>query len=96
MTLTEKILNKQELTSDEIKSLVFEDYGEQSIEYVEEIRGKDRRWTRTNQVILKINDRYFRIKYEQGLTEYQENEYYSQIAEEVKRVEKTITIVEYE
>lgn len=96
MTLTEKILNGQELTSKEIESLVYGDYDEETIEFVEELEGKARRWTKTNGIVLKINDRYFKINYEQGLTECQENAYYSQVAEEVKVVEKQITIREYE
>ena len=95
MTLTEKILNRQELTSEEIKNLVYGDY-EEPIEYIEELEGDDRRWSRTNTVIFKIDDRYFAIKYEHGLTECQENQYYSQIAEEVKVVEKQITVRQYE
>lgn len=38
--------------------------------------GEDRRWSRTMESIVKIKDRYFKITWEKGLTEMQEDECY--------------------
>ena len=87
-----KILNKEELTSEEVGQII--NYGYDDIEVVEEIEGKDRRWSRTNKVIIAIGNQYFSLTYEHGLTEYQDDEYYSQIAVEVEKKEVvTKTIV---
>ena len=40
-------------------------------EVIEE--GENRRWSRTATSIAKINGRYFKILWEEGLTEYQDN-----------------------
>ena len=40
-------------------------------EVIEE--GENRRWSRTVTSIAKINGRYFKILWEEGLTEYQDN-----------------------
>ena len=87
-----KILNKEELTSEEVGQII--NYGYDDIEVVEEIEGEDRRWSRTNKVIIAIDNQYFSLTYEHGLTEYQDDGYYSQIAVEVEKKEVvTKTIV---
>ena len=52
----------------------FDDYNNSKI--IEEDKGENHRWTRTNDVYLLIQNRYFRCSYEEGLTECQENMYY--------------------
>jgi hypothetical protein len=47
------------------------------------------RWTMTMETIVKVDDKYYRIEWEQGLTEGQDNVYRAQDAEEVKQVEVT-------
>lgn len=43
--------------------------------------------------IVQVADRYFKINWERGLTEYQENSYYNQPKEVVPHeYEKTITV----
>ena len=57
-------------------------------EGVDEIEGKDRRWSRTNTTIVQIEDKFYSVYWECGLTECQENEYEAQDAPEVKMVEE--------
>lgn len=87
--VTAKILNGEKLTEEEIRELVW-DYE------VDREEGDNRRWSRTITSIVKLCDKYFSIDWEQGLTEYQENEYYNQPYEVVKHTyEKTITVTEW-
>jgi hypothetical protein len=62
-------------------------------------QGENRRWSRSNLEIFKVEDtrdRYFGLYWEEGLTENQENEAYSQVAVEFERTEKTVVVVSYE
>ena len=95
MDLKEKFLTKQELTASEVEEIIW-NMGAEGITYVEEIEGEDRRWSRTNLVIFEVGEKYFELEYEHGLTEYQENEYWAQIPIEVKKVEKTVIITDWE
>lgn len=93
--LKEKILNGIKLTSDEVNQIVWEDTEEDEGIFIHDTEfGDDTRWFRFIGVILKIDNRFFRIWYLKGLTEYQPNEYESQVAEEVVPVE--VTRVEWE
>lgn len=56
-------------------------------------RGEDRRWSRTIQSRVKIEDRYFLIKWEQGLTEMQDDTCYCQPVE-VRKVEYEVEVPE--
>jgi len=90
----EIILNKidsgEKLSERELASLVW-DFEEVSREY-----GDNRRWTRSVTSIIKIDDRFFCVNWENGLTECQENEFYDQPYEvEKKTYEKTITVTEW-
>lgn len=82
-----KIDNQAELTEKELDDLVF-GYS------IENSYGENARWTRPVESIVQLQDRYFLIKWEEGLTEYQENEFLSQ-PEEVERhtYEKVIKTV---
>ena len=63
------------------------------MEEVEEISGENRRWSQGMQTIFKVDNRYFSICWEKGLTEMQENEFYDQPEEvELKEYTKTITV----
>lgn len=87
--MASKILNKEELEEGEIEELVW-DYE------VDRSTGDNRRWTRTVTSIVKLCGKYFSIDWEEGLTEYQENQYYNQPYEVVKHTyEKTITVTEW-
>lgn len=90
----EVILNKidsgEKLNKSEISDLVWE------FEEVDRKYGDNRRWSRSVTSIVKVNNRFFCVEWENGLTENQENEFYSQPYEvEKKTYKKTITITEW-
>lgn len=97
--LKEKLLNKQELTSSEVESLVACYYeGDYScLNHVDEIEGEDRRWSRLNTIIIQVvpENRFFSLTYDHGLTEYQDHYYGAQVAKEVKPIEKQIVVKEW-
>ena len=87
--MVNKILTHEDLTDRELSELV---YGYA----VETDYGENRRWTRTNTTVVKLLGRYFSVDWEEGLTEYQEDEFYNQPIEvEKKTYEKTITVTEW-
>ena len=94
MTIKEKFLNKEEFTSDEVEQVICE--GAEDVKQIETLEGEDRRWSRTDIIVFKVNDRYFELEYEHGLTECQENEYYCQKPIEVKKVERVVKITDWE
>lgn len=83
-----KIDNNEKLSEREIRELVCNS--------IEDNYGDNNRWTRGVESIVQIGERFFLINWSEGLTEYQENEYYSQPVE-VEKVtyEKTITVTEW-
>lgn len=83
--MVKKIDNKEPLTEQEIRTLVYE-YD------VETEHGDNRRWTRSVTTIVKLCDRYFAIDWEEGLTEYQDSEFYDQ-PYEVRKEEEVKTII---
>lgn len=86
--LLEKIDNNEKLSKSEIRELVCNS--------IEDQYGDNDRWTRSVESIVQIGNRFFSICWEEGLTEYQENEYYSQPIEvEQVTYEKTITVTEW-
>ena len=60
---------------------------------IERIKGDNSRWSRKIVSIIKLKDRYFKISWEEGLTEYQENSYIYQ-PYEVKLQEKEVTTIQ--
>ena len=85
----EKFDKGEKLTESEIQELIWE------FKEVERIEGENRRWSRWVDVIIEVEGRYFMTGYDEGLTEYQENDYYDSDVVEVKPVEKTIVIKEW-
>ena len=84
-----KIDNKEKLDESEISDLVF-------CYEVETKYSENRRWSRSATTIVKLGDRYFRIEWENGLTENQPNEFYKQPTEvELKEYEKPIIVKEW-
>lgn len=81
-----KLLNGINLNYDQLKWLIHED----SFEEVSREEGENRRWSRIVTIVRKVDDRYFEISYDQGLTESQEDSYDYQ-PEEVFRHEEVIT-----
>lgn len=86
--LLQRVYNgEQNFTESELSDLVYE------YDRFDFIEGEDRRWSRYNLIILKIEDKYFEIGYDEGLTENQENSYDSQPVE-VELSEKERVIIE--
>lgn len=86
--LLQKIDNREKLKRSEITEVLEHE--------IESSYGDNRRWSRSVTTISKIGDRYFSTNWEEGLTEYQENEYYEQPVEVKKKTyEKTITVTEW-
>ena len=88
-----KIDNKISFSEEEIEDIVWGS-PEEIIVDTEKSEDLDR-WSRGVNTFLKIHNRFFRISWEEGLTEYQEN-YYPYQPIEVKKHEKQITIIEWE
>lgn len=87
--MIQKIEKGEPLDKGELSELVHE-YG------VETHHGSSRRWTRTNTTIISLMGRYFRIYWEEGLTECQEDEYMEQPVEVFKHTyQKMITVTEW-
>lgn len=87
--MVKKLDNKKPLTEHELSSLVCEFA-------VDSEYGDNRRWSRTVTTIVELCGRFFSIDWEEGLTEYQENEFYNQPFEVRKETyEKTITVTEW-
>lgn len=83
-----KLKSGENLTEGELKTLVFE-----GVE-VDEIEGYHGRWTQHMQTIIDIDGELWEIDWYRGLTEHQENEFYTQ-PYRVEKKEKQITITEY-
>lgn len=85
-----KLEKGEHLTEDELRELV-EEY-----EW-EELEDGDRlRWTQVKHTIVKLGDKFFKIDWQQGLTENQPNEFMDQPYEvELHEYEKTITVREW-
>lgn len=85
-----KIDAGERLTEQEIRMIVFE------TNEIERNKGENRRWSRSVKSIVEMCSRYFCVDWEEGLTEYQENEFYNQPYEVKKNTyEKTITVTEW-
>lgn len=87
--MVQKLSEKKSLSEREISTLVNE-YG------IESSYGENRRWTRSVSTVVKLLDKYYWINWEEGLTEYQSNEYFDQPYEvERHEYEKVIKVVEW-
>lgn len=77
----------QDFTESELNDLATE------YEQFDLVEGHNRRWLKSMDTILKIDDKYFMICWQEGLTESQENEFYNQPQEVTLTQEsKTITV----
>lgn len=79
--LKNKIVNGEELSANEVQYIY---YGE-VFPQVDCIGGDEGRWYRYITVVYEINGSYYSIYYYKGLTEYQEDEFESQVADEVEK-----------
>lgn len=84
-----KILNGEELSESELIDLVWD-----NDLVVDNVEGDCGSWTQSMQTIVKLDDRYFAVDWERGLTEMQENEFYNQ-PYEVKKVDKMVKVTEW-
>lgn len=85
-----KIELGEHLTEDEIEELVCE------YEWEELEDGSKLRWTQVKHTIVKLGDKFFKIDWQQGLTENQPDEFFNQPYEvELHEYEKTITVREW-
>ncbi|AEK09976.1 hypothetical protein FDH96_gp064 [Mycobacterium phage Rey] len=90
------ILKADEYGRDEVYCLRAEPDEEiDGFKHVAVEEGENRRWARGDTIIVQHVDtgRYFAFDFDQGLTEYQENEVYTDSVREVQRVVKTVEIV---
>ena len=79
--LKNKIVNGEELSADEVQYIY---YGE-VFPQVDRIGSDEGRWYRYITVVYEINASYYSIYYYKGLTEYQKDEFESQVADEVEK-----------
>ena len=87
--ILEKIDNGIDLTEKEIREVLAYE--------IDCEEGENGRWTRSMYSVVKLKDRLFGISWEEGLTEFQENEYMYQPEEVVKKEEeKVVKVVRYE
>lgn len=93
-SVIKKILNREELSEGEVYSIIIEEFSP-DIKIVKENSYEHKRWTEIRDSIIQIENRYFTLWWESGLTEYQENYYPTQIAEEVRLQKKMIEITEW-
>ena len=88
--LLDKIDSGYEFTEQELDKLIWSRYR------FDEYEGDENRWTRNIKTIVKIDKRYFAIRWECGLTEYQDNcDYQQPIEVELHEYTKTITVREW-
>lgn len=93
--IIEYMLEGKPIPEHEIRCLCYEYYpcDDPNLVVAARIEEEDRRWSRCVKIIFKVNgERYFRIYYDKGLTECQEDYFEEQVAVEVEP--KTRTIVE--
>lgn len=87
--------NKEIFTEDELKDIYWGDFeGDECSEEIDEEIAEKRRWSQFVYKYVMISGRYFCLTADIGLTEYQDNSYDYQ-PEEVKPVEKVITVTEW-
>lgn len=100
MTIIEKMYAGEKLSEAELRCLAtgwsrrdLLEIGEHKV--VAEIEGDSGRWTKSMTTIIQVEEDLWAIDWEQGLTEYQENEFWEQ-PYRVERKERVETIVYYE
>lgn len=88
MTLKDKIIGGEKLTSREVKDIIYDDA---ALEYaiIEEISNGHGRWVEYMTTIIELWDTgtYYALDWNRGLTEYQDNEFETQTATPVEKKE---------
>lgn len=86
----------EQFIADDPYTFMWEGDNHEGFEVVAREEGDDRRWSKMVYIVIKApSGKYFRWNYDQGLTEYQPNDYESGTVEEVERVEKTVIVLEW-
>ena len=101
MTIIEKLYQGEIIPEKELKCLAFgcsfrgcDKLGDNYI-FEEEIEGELNRWTQDMRTIFRVEDDYWCVLWQRGLTEYQENEFYDQPYRVVPKTEQ-IVVTRYE
>lgn len=68
----------------------------EGFEFVDDVQGEDRRWTRTNQLIVRKDGKLYSMQYEHPLTEQQEGMYDEDIYPQYNRETKMVVLDEVE
>lgn len=89
MNIEEKILAGEYLSEKEVAGWIYE------VEPIDRIADEPRRWHSEITLIYKLQNRYFKLCYDQALTEIQEDEFWPQIAQEVTPHKKIIETIEW-
>lgn len=89
MNIEEKILAGEYLSEEEVAGWIYE------VEPIDRITDEPRRWHSEITLIYKLQNRYFKLCYDQALTEIQEDEFWPQIAQEVTPHKKIIETIEW-
>lgn len=86
----EKLLNKS-FTEEELEDLAWCDV-DADVEMITQEEGKQHRWTQDVSTIFEFEGKYYSLDWDRGLTENQENGFYTQpyqVEKEVKTIEVT-------
>lgn len=89
MTIQEKILAGESLTEEEVAEWI------RCAVPIDRITDEQRRWHSEITLIYKLQNRYFKLCYDQALTEIQEDDFWPQIAQEVIPHKKIIETIEW-
>lgn len=89
MTIEEKILAGESLSEEEVAEWI------RSAVPIDRIADESRRWHSEITLIYKLQNRYFKLCYDQALTEIQEDEFWPQTAQEVTPHKKIIETIEW-
>lgn len=87
--ILKKIANKEQLTAKDVEMLIYEDGFN-----IETVVIDKYRWTDVN-TIIELDGKYYRVYWEQALTECQEDYFESQLAIEVEKKKKVIETHEW-
>ena len=88
--ILKKIANKEQLTAKDVEMLIYEDGFN-----IETVVIDKYDWTELVNTIIELDGKYYRVYWEQALTENQEDYFESQLAIEVKKKKKVIETHEW-
>lgn len=88
--ILKKIANKEQLTAEDVEMLIYEDGFN-----IETVVIDKYDWTELVNTIIELDGKYYRVYWEQALTENQEDYFESQLAIEVEKKKKVIETHEW-